>query len=61
MEHYFAQDGSYGNAENIVLIHTDDWTDDDFNTVIDAHENDRLETAKRVALSKHTNVRLLGL
>ena len=33
MNHYFATDGNYGNAENLVIIDTADWTEDEWDII----------------------------
>lgn len=38
--HYFAADGSYGDATNLVIVDTSDWTEDewaDIDFAIDAN------------------------
>ena len=30
---YFAQDGKYGDAENLIVIDTTDWTEDEWSMI----------------------------
>jgi hypothetical protein len=46
---YFATDGSYGDAANIVMVDTSDWTDDDWDMVTYARDTDRAEIATSIA------------
>jgi hypothetical protein len=48
MMHYFAKDGSYGDAEGLVLIDTTEWTAFEWDQVEDAHDTDRVAMAKQV-------------
>ena len=46
---YFAGDGSYGDAESLIIIDTSDWTDDDWDMVTYARDTDRAEIAASIA------------
>lgn len=60
--HYFATDGNYGSASDIVIVHTDNWTTQDWDAVIDSSDSERAEIASQIAESKRdTEIRLLGL
>lgn len=59
--HYFAIDGNYGDATDLILVHTDDWTEEDWDRIFDTNDNDRLAVAKEICDSKQSNIRLLGL
>lgn len=43
--HYFATDGSYGDAEGLVVVDTSDWTDDEWDLIADAPESLRASVA----------------
>ncbi len=48
--HYFATDGSYGDATGLVLINTDNWTPSHWRTIEEASDyEERAEVAKRIA------------
>lgn len=48
MIHYFATDGNYGDGEDILLIDTDLFTDEDWDEIESQPDNDRLETAQEI-------------
>jgi len=58
--HYFASDGNYGDATNLVILHTDDWTPEDWDIILDCSDSDRLKVAESISTAKKTT-RLLGL
>lgn len=43
---YFAADGSYGNAEKMVIVYTSDWTDEMWNTIHESSDSDRAYIAQ---------------
>lgn len=43
--HYFAPDGSYGDATGGCLIDTSKWADDEWNLVIDSPDDHRHRVA----------------
>lgn len=45
---YFAQDGSYGEADDILICDTTQWVGDDWDEVIEAADMHRLETAQEI-------------
>jgi hypothetical protein len=47
--HYFAEDGNYGDAANIVIIETSKWNDDDWEEIDDTPDWDRPRTAKIIS------------
>lgn len=61
MIHYFAKDGSYGDATNIVIAHTDNWNEGDWDRILDSTDSERASIATEIADSKKDNQRLLGL
>lgn len=62
MLHYFASDGNYGDASQIVIVHTDDWTNEDWDKIMDASDDERAQVAQDIAEDKRPEARLiLGL
>lgn len=59
--HYFAVDGSYGDATDILIVHTDNWNQEDWDKILDTTEQDRSAVAQAICDSKQNNIRLLGL
>lgn len=46
---YFASDGSYGDADGIVLIDTTEWTSDEWEEVNNMDDDERYEFACMLA------------
>ena len=62
MIHYFALDGTYGDATDIIIVHTDDWTNDDWDRIMDAHDIERSSVAQAIAEARRSEPKLiLGL
>lgn len=61
MIHYFAEDGSYGDATDIAIIHTDSFTEDDWQQVSEAPDNVRKFVAEQIARTKKETTRIRGL
>lgn len=51
---WVTDDGSYGTGE-VLIIDTSKWTDAELEQVSDASDNERIEIAYEIALSKETN------
>lgn len=49
MAHFFSNDGSYGDADGILVVDTDTWTDEDWRDINDASDSTRLDIAKDIA------------
>ena len=47
--HYFAEDGSYGDATNLQLIETNNWEQSDFDIIMETNDNYRWKVAKSIA------------
>lgn len=45
---YFAADGSWGNAEGILVVDARRWSSEDFERVSSCADSDRLEIAKSI-------------
>lgn len=58
--HYFAADGNYGDATDLVIVQTSDWTTEDWDIIMDCNDTDRKKVAESIANAKKT-IRLLGL
>ena len=50
---YFSSDGSYGDASNIVLAKTDDWTPAMWQAIDEAGDYDRVELAEHFMTEWH--------
>ena len=46
---YFAGDGSYGSAENVVIVDTDKWTAEDWARIEEASDDERADIAREIA------------
>ena len=52
---YFAEDGSYGDAENLVLLDTSNWTDKDWHEIEWSSDWERPIVAQTISGEKSTN------
>lgn len=52
MNHYFADDGNYGDANGLVVIDTALFTDEDWTLIEEATDWDRPKLARDIALQK---------
>jgi hypothetical protein len=52
MNHYFADDGNYGDANGLVVIDTALFTDEDWSLIEEATDWDRPKVARDIALQK---------
>ena len=55
MKHYFAIDGNYGQADDIVILDTSMWTEDDFMEVDDELDYYRPQKALEIASKYNVN------
>lgn len=53
--HYFAADGNYGDATNLVIVDTSDWTEDEWADISFAIDANRPLIA--LSLSTNSNVK----
>lgn len=44
---YFATDGSYGNAKNIIIVDTKDWNDDVWDLINQMRDDQRYRFVKK--------------
>ena len=49
---YFTQDGTYGDAEDILVVDTTNWTEDDWERVGEVPDSIRLLTAYNILREK---------
>lgn len=49
MDYYFAQDGSYGVATDLVLVDTTDWSEDDWQLIEFSTDSERASIAQRLS------------
>ena len=52
-KHYFAQDGNFGSATNLVVVVTENFTTKDWQNIDEASDSDRARVA--LAISKRRN------
>lgn len=52
---YFASDGAFGSAEDIVIGVTNDWTEEDWQTVRGARPDERHLVAEEIFATKKRN------
>lgn len=55
--HFFSNDGSYGDSDDILIVETDDWSEDDWRDIQDASDMTRLAIAREIA-EKHRDKRV---
>ena len=59
MEHYFAEDGNYGDATNLVVINTDLFTDEDWLSISEELDSYRSHYAKIILKHRQKEAGLL--
>ncbi len=47
--HYFAEDGNYGDASNLEVLDTSNWTQDEWQEVEEASDSTRVYIAAYIA------------
>ena len=52
MATYFASDGSYGWSNNLTVIDTSEWTEDDWDRIENCLDDERLDIAREIHRSK---------
>lgn len=55
--HFFSNDGSYGDAEDILIVNTDQWSEEDWRDIDDASDMTRLAIAREIE-EKHRDERV---
>jgi hypothetical protein len=48
---YFAADGSYGNAEGLIIVDTSDWTEEEWDIIDETTDSTRVSIAEQLAKS----------
>lgn len=56
MSHYFAADGNYGDALDLVVVDTADWSDEDWALIDEAFDGDRPKIAEEIT-KRHTETK----
>lgn len=46
---YFATDGNCGSAEGLVVIDTSDWTESEWDIILDAPDEERARIAREIS------------
>lgn len=49
MATYFASDGSYGWANELVIIDTSEWTESDWDRIENSTDSERVDIAREIA------------
>lgn len=52
MDYYFAQDGNYGSATELIIVDTTNWTEDDWLLIEDATDSERADMAERITIER---------
>ena len=54
-DHYFAKDGSYGDALGLVVVDTSEWTEADWVRIDEAMDDERPEIAEQINETRMNN------
>lgn len=54
-DHYFAKDGSYGDALGLVVVDTSEWTEQDWILIDEAMDDERPEIAEQISERNKNN------
>lgn len=49
MDYYFANDGIFGDATELIFVDTTNWTEDDWDLIDDCEPSERQDIAKRIS------------
>lgn len=52
---YFAADGSYGDATEMVIAGVDDWSTEDLDNIMEAPDHERLSIAIQLCVKNETS------
>ena len=59
---YFAADGNCGSAEGLVIIDTSDWTESEWDIILDAPDEERARIAQEISFfSDDEQLRLFAI
>jgi hypothetical protein len=63
MQHYFASDGNYGDATELIIVHTDSLTEDDWRIIEESPDSARQQVVCDLIYKKQNQIptRILGL
>lgn len=56
--HYFAADGNYGDASGILIVHSDHFTEEEWEEIDTSHDSTRVEVVTELLKRKHNVVPL---
>jgi hypothetical protein len=56
--HYFAKDGNYGDASQMVVLNTDNWTEADWILLDETIDYDRAQIALDISIKRQSRVRV---
>jgi len=56
--HYFATDGNYGDASQMVVLNTDNWTEADWVLLDETIDYDRAQVALDISIKRQSRVRV---
>lgn len=49
MDYYFAQDGNFGDATELTMVDTTNWTEEDWDLIEDCHDSERADLALKIS------------
>jgi hypothetical protein len=49
MNYYFATDGNYGDATELIIVDTTNWSESDWQLIEDSHDSERSDVAQRIS------------
>jgi hypothetical protein len=52
MNHYFTEDGNYGEANGLAIIRTDSWSEHDWKVIEESTDMYRLHLAREITSQK---------
>lgn len=58
---YFAADGSYGNAADLIILDTSDWSTDEWEIIDEVRDIDRVRVAYELSLRSDDQPALPGM
>jgi len=56
-KHYFAEDGNFGSAKNLVVVDTTEWKDRDWLAIENASDSERVARVKKI-INKRLYIKL---
>lgn len=49
MDYYFTTDGTFGDATELILVDTTNWTEEDWDLIDDCSDSERQDVAQRIS------------